>query len=80
MELSLGSSIFLLYICSMKETDKYDIVSASTPSGLSAKVRDLMQLGWKPVGSHQVVVSHISVERAGTQHRYQLEYTQTIIR
>jgi len=62
------------------ENEKYDIVTSSSASGLAKKVRDLAQIGWKPVGSHQVITTHMSVERAGTQHRYQTEYSQTLIR
>jgi len=63
--------------------DKYKIVSASNPSSLSAKVRDLAQIGWKPVGGHQAVTTHAQNRYAGSQHMdttYKLEYTQSLIK
>jgi len=71
----------LLYLCSME--DKYKIVSASNPTSLGAKVRDLAQIGWKPVGSHQAVTIHAQNRYAGKQHMdttYKQEYTQTLMR
>ena len=62
------------------ENEKYDIVTSSSASGLAKKVRDLAQIGWKPVGSHQVTTQSIEVQRAMTYHRYHLEYSQTLIR
>ena len=60
--------------------DKYNIITAISASTLAKNVRDFAKMGWKPVGSHQVITTHMSVERAGTQHRYQTEYSQTLIR
>jgi len=62
------------------ENDKYEIVTSSSASGLTKKVNEFVGAGWSPVGSHQVITTHMSVERAGTQHRYQTEYSQTLIR
>ena len=63
--------------------DNYRIITSSSPNGLVAQVRDLAQLGWKPVGGHQAVTIHAQNRYAGKQHMdttYKIEYTQTIKR
>ena len=63
--------------------DNYRIITASSPSGLVSKVRDLAQLMWKPVGGHQVVTIHTQNRYAGKQHMdttYKIEYSQTVKR
>lgn len=61
----------------------YKIVSASYPDGLTKKVKELLEEGWKPVGGHCVVEEH-------KQNRYsgmllmdtiiKVEYSQTMIK
>jgi len=62
---------------------EYKIVSASSPQGLTSKIIELMTDGWKPVGSHQVVVLHSQNRFSGSQHmdtRNETEYSQTMIK
>jgi len=60
--------------------EEYKILESGSPNGLTTKVNEHIADGWERIGSHQVAVKHISVERAMTQHRYQLEYSQTVKR
>lgn len=63
--------------------DNYRIITASSPSGLAAKVRDLTQIGWEAVGGHQAVTIHAQNRYAGSQHMdttFKIEYTQTVKR
>lgn len=59
---------------------KYVVLVNSSASKLTQTVNEYIENGWKAVGSHQVVTKHISVERQGTQHRYENQYSQTLIR
>jgi hypothetical protein len=63
-----------------KPIEEYTILNARSSSELVTQVKAFKTDGWRPIGSHQVATKHISVERAGTQHRYTLEYTQTLVR
>lgn len=60
----------------------YKIISATSPQQLTEQVNDLMEEGWKPVGSHSVVETHRQNRYRGQQHIDTLikhEYSQTII-
>ena len=61
---------------------EYKILSASSPEELTKQVTELMNAGWKPVGSHSVVETHRQNRYRGQQHIDTLikhEYSQTII-
>jgi len=61
----------------------YKIVTSSSPEQLTEKVNGLIKLGWKPVGSHQVLVRHQQNRFSGDQHKdtvYDVEYSQTMIK
>ncbi len=36
----------------------YKIVSSTYPEGLTSKVKEMMEEGWKPIGGHSVVETH----------------------
>lgn len=62
---------------------EYKIVSSSSPSGLSQRVNELINEGWKPIGGHKVVELHRQNRFSGTQHmdtRIESEYTQTMVK
>jgi hypothetical protein len=62
---------------------EYKIVSATSPNYLSNEVNNLIKDGWKPIGSHQVVIRHSQNRFSGMQHKdtlNELEYTQTMIK
>ncbi len=66
-----------------KPIEEYKILNARSSSELVSQVKGLIADGWRPIGSHQVVVSHIQNRFSGMQHKdsvHQREYTQTIIR
>jgi hypothetical protein len=59
------------------------IITAHSASDLNTKLADLMKEGWKPIGSHQVVVSHEQNRFAGMQHKdtiIQHEYSLSVQR
>ena len=61
----------------------YKIVTSTSAEQLSAKVNELIKEGWKPAGSHQVLVTHQQNRFSGDQHKdtvYDLEYSQTMIK
>ena len=61
----------------------YKIVTSSSGQGLTTKIKELMTDGWKPVGSHQVVVLHSQNRFSGSQHmdtKHETEYSQTMIK
>ena len=45
------------------------IITSHSASDLNTKLADLMKEGWKPIGSHQVVVSHEQNRFSGMQHK-----------
>jgi len=62
---------------------EYKIVSSNYPEGLTQKINELIKDGWKPIGGHNVVVTHIQNRYSGSQHIdsvYKHEYTQTMIK
>ena len=59
------------------------IITSSSASGLNEKIQKMIEEGWKPLGSHQVVVKHSQNRFAGMQHKdtiNEIEYSQTIIK
>ncbi len=62
---------------------EYKIISGDSPGELTKVVMEFIKEGWKPSGSHQVVIRREQKRFSGPQHMdtlYQIEYTQTIIR
>ena len=61
----------------------YKIVTSNSSEQLTAKVSELIKEGWKPVGSHQALVTHQQNRFSGSQHKdtvYEVEYSQTMLR
>jgi hypothetical protein len=61
----------------------YKIIEGSSPNEITKKVNELINEGWKPIGSHQVVIRREQNRFSGQQHMdtlNQLEYTQTLIK
>jgi len=61
----------------------YKIVTSSSGQGLTTKIKELMTDGWKPVGSHQVVVLHSQNRFSGSQHmdtKHETEYSQSMVK
>lgn len=59
------------------------IITSSSASGLNEKIQKMIEEGWKPLGSHQVVIKHSQNRFAGMQHKdtiNEIEYSQTIIK
>ena len=59
------------------------IITSGSAHGLNEKIEKAIVEGWKPLGSHQVVVKHSQNRFAGMQHKdtiHELEYSQTIIK
>lgn len=62
---------------------EYKVINAGSTSELTEKVTMLLNLGWTPIGVHQVVVKHQQNRYRGTQHMdtiNQLEYSQTLMK
>lgn len=62
---------------------EYKIIEGGSPHDITKKVNELIQEGWTPVGSHQVVVRREQNRFSGQQHMdtlNTLEYTQTLTR
>jgi len=62
---------------------KHKIIVSHSGEELSRKVNELIQEGWEPIGSHQVVVRHSQNRYRGTQHidtLNDLEYSQTMLK
>ena len=60
---------------------EYKIVSSHSPQGLSNTINLLINEGWEPKGSHQVIVIHSQNRFSGSQHmdtKHETEYTQTM--
>ena len=59
------------------------VITSSSAHGLNSKVQEMVGEGWKPLGSHQVVVVHSRNRYSGVQHmdtRHELEYSQTMVK
>lgn len=61
---------------------KYTILNGSSPTDLTTEVNRFIELGWTPIGSHQVVVRREVKQYSGQQHMTTLntlEYTQSLM-
>ena len=59
------------------------LIYSSSPEGLNTKINSNMQIGWKPMGSHQVVRTHSQNRYRGDQLMdtiHQAEYSITMIK
>lgn len=59
------------------------LIRSGSVEGLNEKIKTHIEDGWKPVGSHQVVVSHVQNRFSGLQHKdsiSSLEYSITMIK
>jgi hypothetical protein len=57
------------------------IITSHSASNLNAQLKDMIEQGWEPIGSHQVVETHHQLRFAGNQHKdtiIEREYSQTI--
>ena len=62
---------------------EYRVIVKSSGQELTREVTQLINEGWTPVGSHQVVVTHQQNRFSGTQHKdtiIKTEYSQTMIK
>jgi len=62
---------------------EFKILSSSSVSGLNQQIKEHIFDGFKPVGSHQVMVTLQEKTYSGTQERrtyYTLEYSQSMIK
>lgn len=62
---------------------EYKIVTSESSSELTNKVNELIGDGWKPVGSHNVVMKNSFNRFSGNVHRDTIvsnEYSQTMIK
>lgn len=62
---------------------QYKVVVSSNPSELSSKVSEMVNLGWQPIGGHQVTTTREVNRYSGQQHMdtmYHTEYTQTMVK
>ena len=62
---------------------EYKIVSSSSPQGLTNTINSLMNEGWEPMGSHQVIIVREQNRFRGDQHidtTNETEYSQTMVR
>ena len=60
---------------------EYKVIESSSPNELTKRVNELIQEGWVPIGSHQVVIRRQIKRYSGTQHKdtlNEIEYTQTL--
>ena len=57
------------------------IITSHSASNLNAQLKDMIEEGWTPIGSHQVVETHHQLRFAGSQHKdttIERESSQTI--
>jgi len=57
------------------------ILTARSASELNAKIKEKIEQGWIPIGSHHVVETHHQLRYSGMQHKdttVDLEYSQTV--
>jgi hypothetical protein len=62
---------------------EYKLITSSSPQGLTNTINLLINEGWTPVGSHQVVITHSQNRFSGTTHKdttHETEYSQTMVR
>ena len=57
------------------------ILTARSASELNTQIKDKIEQGWTPVGSHHVVEVHHQMRYSGMQHKDTMidrEYSQTV--
>lgn len=62
---------------------EYKVIESGSVGELNRQIKEMIGEGWKPVGSHQVVVKHVQNRFAGLQHKdtiNSLEYSQSMIK
>jgi hypothetical protein len=62
---------------------EFKILTSSDADRLNQQIQVYIDLGWRPVGSHQVVVKHVQNRFSGLQHRDSFstfEYSQSMIK
>lgn len=62
---------------------EYKVVEYDTVRDLNGHVQQMINEGWKPVGSHQVVLRHVQNRYSGLQHKDSVStvgYSQTMIK
>jgi hypothetical protein len=59
---------------------EYKVITSNSVSGLNNQVGTLINNGWKPVGSHQIITTIIESVYANTKQLYKNEYSQTMIK
>jgi hypothetical protein len=67
----------------IKNVIQYKVIETYSVTDLNRQVDEMIGNGWKPVGSHYVVVKHVQNRFAGTQHKdsvSSMEYSQTMIK
>jgi len=80
-----GKIILLFYLCHTlnKNIMEYKVLTSSSPEGLTEKINNLINDGWKPMGSHQVVEQHRQNRYSGSQHQDTLikhEYSISMVK
>jgi len=57
------------------------VLTAHNASELNTKIQQMIEQGWIPIGSHNVVETHHQMRFSGMQHKDTLierEYSQTV--
>lgn len=57
---------------------EFKVIRSGSVEGLNEQIEGYIRLGWTPVGSHQVVITHIQNRFSGLQHKdsiHSLEYS-----
>ena len=57
------------------------IITTNSPERLNSKIKEMIDEGWEPIGSHQVVTIHQQPRYRGNQLgdvQYTQEYSQTM--
>jgi hypothetical protein len=62
---------------------EYKVIRSNHVEGLNDKIKEMIGLGWTPVGSHQVVVTHIQNRFSGLQLKdsvHEVEYSISMLK
>lgn len=62
---------------------EFKVIRSGSVEGLNEKIKTYIEEGWKPVGGHQVVITHVQNRFSGLQHKdtvNTLDYTLSMIR
>lgn len=57
---------------------RYEIVTSTDKNEFQTKVQGLINLGWQPIGGHQVITTQVT--DSGTKTYYNNEYSQTMVK